>query len=284
VQILVATDFSTRSHRAVRRAGLLAQRKGAELALVHIVDDDQPEDLVAIEMREAERILTEQIAAIAELHDTQCRPIVIPGDPFDGILRAAESTNADLIVMGAHRKQLLRDVFVGTTLERVIRAGPYPVLMVNSEVEQEYTNVLAAIDMSEPSARAIRASTDLGLVDGTNVTFVNAFLTAAAGLMARADIRKEHIDQYIADEQIRTGGELAAFLRKEVPGLQGWSLRVRYGNPIEVIAAAVKEIRPDLLLIGTHGRSGLPKLLLGSVAENVLRSVDVDVLAVPRAR
>jgi hypothetical protein len=52
---------------------------------------------------------------------------VIAGDAFDGILRIAESAKADLIVMGAHRKQLLRDILVGTTIERVIRIGPYPV-------------------------------------------------------------------------------------------------------------------------------------------------------------
>jgi nucleotide-binding universal stress UspA family protein len=67
MQILAATDFSTRSHRALRRAGLLAQARGAELAIVHVVDDDDPKDLVDIESREAERILGEQIGAIAEL-------------------------------------------------------------------------------------------------------------------------------------------------------------------------------------------------------------------------
>jgi universal stress protein E len=67
MQILAATDFSTRSNRALRQAGLLAQPLGAQLALVHIVDDDQPQELVAMEKREAARILAEQIGAIAEL-------------------------------------------------------------------------------------------------------------------------------------------------------------------------------------------------------------------------
>ena len=93
-----------------------------------------------IERREAERILAEQISAMAELRDARCRPMVVAGDPFDGILRTAGVVQADLIVMGAHRKQLLRDIFVGTTIERVIRTGPYPVLMVNNEVKQPYRN------------------------------------------------------------------------------------------------------------------------------------------------
>ena len=134
MHILAATDFSTRSQRALRRAGLLARDSGAELTLVHVVDDDQPSDLVALERREAERILGEQIDAIPELHGLRPRALVVEGDPFDGILRAAASTGADLIVMGAHRKQLLRDILVGTTIERVIRTGPFPVLMVNKEV------------------------------------------------------------------------------------------------------------------------------------------------------
>jgi universal stress protein E len=284
LQILAATDFSTRSHRALRRAGLLAQAKGAELAIVHVVDDDQPKDLVDIETREAERILGEQIGAMAEQRGAQCRPIVVAGDPFDGILCTAGSIGADLIVMGAHRKELLRDIFVGTTIERVIRTGPYPVLMVNDEVEQSYRNVLGAVDMSEASARAIRVGKDLGLIEGARLTLVHGFLAIGAGLMSRADIRREDIEKYIAEERVRAGGELAAFLRTEEPGLQGWALRVRDGTPIEVISKAVKEIKPDLLLMGTQGRSGIPKLLLGSVAEQVLRSVGVDVLAVPPAR
>ena len=156
MQFLAATDFSTRSQRAVRRAGLLAQEHGAELALVHVVDDDQPQDLVALETREAERILNEQIRAVPELQQVACRPLVVSGDPFDGILRTARSAQPDLIVMGAHRKQLLLDIFVGTTIERVIRTGPYPVLMVNNEAEAPYRTALAAIDVSEPSANAIK--------------------------------------------------------------------------------------------------------------------------------
>jgi nucleotide-binding universal stress UspA family protein len=210
--------------------------------------------------------------------------MVVAGDPFDGILRTAKSFESDLIILGSHRKQLLRDIFVGTTIERVIRTSQYPVLMVNAEVEQGYRNVLAAVDMSEPSARAIRVAQDLGFFEGKRLTLVHAFLAVGAGLMARADISKEDINRYIAEERLRAGDELAAFVRREESRLEGWALRIREGTPIEVISATVKELAPDVLLIGTQGRSGLPRVLLGSVAEEVLKSVDVDILAVPPAR
>ena len=67
MQILAATDFSTRSNRALRQAGLLAQPGNAQLHIVHVVDDDQPDELVRMETREAERVLNEQTGSMPEL-------------------------------------------------------------------------------------------------------------------------------------------------------------------------------------------------------------------------
>jgi nucleotide-binding universal stress UspA family protein len=285
MHILAATDFSTRSQRAVRRAGLLARDSGAGLTLVHVVDDDQPPDLVAIEMREAERILGEQIGAIAELRGAPSRPLVVAGDPFDGILRAAASTAADLIVMGAHRKQLLRDILVGTTIERVIRTGPVPVLMVNGEVGQPYRTALAAVDLCEPSVKAIRTGMALGLPGGARLALVHAFLPLAKGMMLYSGLDRETIDGHVADERVRATNELTAFLKANGLDDHGQPVRVvEEGTPFEVISTAVKQVKPDVLIIGTHGRSSIAKALLGSVTEEVLRSLDVDILAVPPTR
>ena len=78
--------------------------------------------------------------------------------------------------------------------------------------------------------------------------------------------------------------ELIAFLVANDVNREEWSLRVEEGRPLEVISRAVREIRPDLLIMGTHGRSGLLKALIGSVTEEALRSLDVDILAVPPLR
>lgn len=284
MHILAATDFSTRSQRALRRAGLLARDSGAELTLVHVVDDDQPSDLVALERREAERILGEQIDAIPELQGLQPRAQVVEGDPFDGILRAAASTGADLIVMGAHRKQLLRDILVGTTIERVIRMGPSPVLMVNKEVDQPYRTALAAVHLSEPSVNAIGAGRALGLPGGARLALVHAFQPLAKGQMFYAGLSRETIDGYVADERQRATKELIAFMEANGIDDRGRSMHVEEGAPFEVISKAVEQVKPDVLIIGTHGRTGIAKALLGSVTEEVLRSLDVDILAVPPLR
>jgi len=281
MRILAATDFSTRSHRALRQAGLVAQTADADLILVHVVDDDHPVDLVEIETREAGRILSEQIGAMSELRGAKCRPMVVAGDPFDGILRAAESIKAGLIVMGAHRKQLLRDIFVGTTIERVIRAGQYPVLMVNQEAKHSYEKSMAAVDMSELSANAIRAARSAGLIGDKSITLLHAFLPLGKDKMSVAGIGQAVIAEYLASERQRAADEFVAFLAANELSGPEFSLRVEEGGAFEVISRAVEEMRPDLLILGTHGRSWLLKVLLGSVTEEALRSLDVDILAVP---
>ncbi|QHO75684.1 universal stress protein [Bradyrhizobium sp. CCBAU 051011] len=281
MHILAATNFSTRSQRALRRAGQLAQVEGAELAIVNVVDYNQPQHRVEMDMREAERILAELTSSMPELREVQCCPLVVSGDPFDAILRTAAAQRADLIAMGAHRRQPLRDIFVGTTIERLIRTGPYPVLIVNNDVKAPYGTVLAPIDMSEPSANAIRVARATGLMDEAHFTILHAFLPLANGMMFLAGLDRARIDKYVSGERQKVTEELAAFLVENDLGVPGSSLRVEEGGAFEVISGAVDKMRPDLLVIGTNGRSGMLNALLGSVADEALRSLNVDILAVP---
>jgi universal stress protein E len=84
MQILAATDFSARSDRALRKAGLLAQAMGAELTVLHVVDDDQPQDVIENESREAERVLAGQVRATTEMSAARSRPMVVAGIPSTG--------------------------------------------------------------------------------------------------------------------------------------------------------------------------------------------------------
>lgn len=281
MQILAATDFSTRSNRALRQAGLLAQPVRAQLHLLHVVDDDQPQDLVRMEEREAERLLAEQASAMPELRGVQSHPVVVRGDPFDGILRTAAAVQADLIIMGSHRKQLLLDIFIGTTVERVIRKGAFPVLMVSNEAQRRYENVIAPVDMSAPSANALLVAVSAGLIGDKGATLLHAFSPAAKGSMRIADAAEASINEYIESERQRAIAELTRFLEANELSHGRWYFLAEEGGAMHVISDAVSRLRPDLLVMGTHGRSGLLKTLLGSVTEEALRSLSVDILAVP---
>ena len=201
-RILAATDFSTRSQRSVRRAGLLARQTGAELTILHAVEDDQPTRLVELERKEAGKILDEQLNSVAELRGINCRLVVTAGDAFDAILRTAESTSADLVVMGSHRKKLLRDIFVGTTIERVVRTGLCPVLMVNNEAAHPYSRVLAAVDMSDNSAHALQSAKALSFLDQAHRDCRACVRSIGKiGKLFMADVPKERIADYVDQER-----------------------------------------------------------------------------------
>ncbi|AMN44124.1 universal stress protein [Rhodoplanes sp. Z2-YC6860] len=285
MKILAATDFSTRSNRALRQAGLLASPVNAQLHVVHVVDDDQPEDLIRLEKKEAERILEEQSASMPELKGVDVRLMVVTGDPFAAILKTAEDVKADLVVLGSHRKQMLLDIFIGTTIERVVRKGAFPVLMVNHEAQRKYEKVIVPVDMSDPSAHAIQVALSRGLLTDKGATLVHAFTALAAGKMSLVGTDQASINSYIASERQRVTDELVAFLvSKDLGDRSRWKLRVEEGGAMEIISRAVAQLGADLLVMGTHGRSGLLKALIGSVTEEALRSLNVDILAVPPAR
>ncbi len=280
--IVAATDFSRRSQAAVQRAIFLAENCGAPLTIVHVVDDDQPSQIVEQAMGAARDLLHEQVARFSS-GAANCRSMVVMGDPFDGILRTAGTVGADLIVMGTHRRQLLRDVFVGTTIERVIRTGPYPVLMVTRDGQRAYESVLAPVDLSQASAVALKTADRLGMLDKVQVTVVHAFLAAAKGKLYIADAPKERIAEYVADVHRRSEKEVGAFLKSHGFLDRGWQRHVREGAALEVIPLAIETLRPDLVVVGTHGRSRIARIFIGSVTESLLRTVETDVLAVPRS-
>ena len=78
-RIFAATDFSTRSQRALRQAGLLARQTDAQLTLLHVVDEDQPPHLIQLERKA--KILNEQVSSVAELQGIHCRIVVRPAMP-----------------------------------------------------------------------------------------------------------------------------------------------------------------------------------------------------------
>jgi nucleotide-binding universal stress UspA family protein len=208
--------------------------------------------------------------------------LISTGRAHTAILDAAKLVGADLIVMGSHRVRF-RDLFVGTTVERVIREADAPVLMVNTD--QPYDTVMIAADLSAASADAVTAARRLGLLSLGEVAVVHAFDAIAKSKLALAQVPKDRISRYVKEEQQKAIVKLKNFMRSVPQAPAGWTPYVEDGEPVSVIGAAVERVRPGLLIVGTRGRTGAARALLGSVTEELLGSTTVDVLAVsPRAR
>jgi len=278
-KIVLATDFSTRSDRAVRRAGLLARDQGARVILLHVVDDDRPERLVAEEMATARELL--EATAGSALRDVRCEVHVALGDPFEGVAKTARESAADLIVMGAHRKQILKDIFVGTSIERVMRLRIAPVLMVNAEPSTAYERGLVATDLSEHSAYALQVARGLKILPSPKVVVVYAFDVFARGKLTVAGVSGEKIEAHAAEMAASAKADLVGFLAAVDTDREPHALRVREGPAAGVIIQTAVETNADVVVMGTHGRTGIQKLLLGSVTEEVMWRLDRDVLVVP---
>jgi nucleotide-binding universal stress UspA family protein len=278
--ILLATDFSTRSDRALRRAAMLAKATGARIVVTHVIDDDQPEKLVSLERQTADTMLREIVGSRAELADIGVSHVVGSGEPFVGIASVALDTAADLIIVGSHRRQILRDVFVGTTAERVIRFGEIPVLMVNAEPHAPYARTVAAIDLSDCSKGAVIVADRFGMLEPGRTILLHVFDPAAKGMLSYAGVDAATIERYVSAEENDTKRAIEGFVASAGLDPRAYPVMLKEGRTATVIRETASEI-PSLTVIGTNGRSGLLKVLLGSVAEEVLQKAEYDVLVVP---
>jgi nucleotide-binding universal stress UspA family protein len=285
-RLLVATDLSPRSDRAVRRAADLARSLGAELVLLYVVDDDQPADLAEAERGEALALLRGRASELAEMmRDLPARVLVEAGDTSDGIIRAAEAEAADLILVGAQRRSPLRDILAGTTAERVLRHGHRPVLVVNRPPSAPYRRILAAVDLDEISGHALRRAAMLGLLDGADLTVLHAFRALGRGTLMLADASEEAIADHLQARASEARAEIAAFLAGlGLDHLPPPRMVVEEGKPAAVVREVAERLRPDLVLLGTRRRGALHNAVLGSVAARAVAELDCDVLLVPPGR
>ena len=279
--IMVATDFSERSDRALRRATLLARQFGASIVLVHVVDDDQPQWIVESEQEAASRLLSETAATVAEIDGVRCETQLIVAAPFAGIELATRDRVPDLLVIGAHRRQVLRDIFIGTTAERIIRSVSCPVLMVNAPPVGPYRTVLLTTDLSDGSRSAMQRFVALGIRGPARTAVLHVFEAPGFGLAASPAMRKDDKDRYLAKERDEAALKLASILGDYDLESADQLVRQDASGAANEILAVAKDAEAELIVIGTKGKSGLTKLLIGSVAEEVLSKAKMDVLAVP---
>lgn len=281
-RILAATDFSTRSDRALRRAVLIAGQFNAALVLVHVVDDDQPAYLIDRQRTAASELLEQTARTVTDVDHVATEVAIATGDPFAGILWAAEEADADLVVIGPHRRQLL-DTFIGTTAERTIRRSRRPVLMANAVPSGRYNRSLAAVAFDDASRSAVETARRLGFLDHTEVLALHLFDAPALGMMKRGMAVPEAIEHYVDNEKQRVGAELTSFLaaaglRRAQPILQPAT-----GSLAHEILSCADAQDVDLIVVGTNQRMGIERLLLGSVAQRILVDATQDVLVVPPA-
>lgn len=278
-RLLVSTDFSTRSDRALRRGSLLARQSSAELIIVHVVDDDQPRRLVEVAHAEATALLHELARTMREIDGIECESRVVFGDPFQKIVEVAGELAVDLVILGSHRRQILRDIFLGTTAERTIRESNQPVIMANGMPAGPYRAILIATDFTDSSIIAAKAAKELGLFEHAEIIVLHVLDSPDLSLVLRASLTAEEIENRIAEKEERANKKLDEFIDTVEIVATRCVVKPEVSTAMTIKNCA-QGAKADLVIVGTHRRAGVEKWLLGSVAEKVLSSSDVDVLVV----
>lgn len=278
IKIMVATDLSDRSALALQRAvRLIRQQGGGDWCLLHVVDDQAPQAYVAEHVQRVQALLEEEAPQLAEDAGSRPQVLVGSGEVEEVVAKAAEEQGIDLVLVGAQRRSALRDFFVGRSVERLIRSSHRPVLRVAAPVNGDYHKALVALDDSSTSLHALASVRKLGLVEPEQCHALRVLEPVPMGTLAEAGIDYRQLEQ--------NAGEVLQMLRGELKeaglGLPDGQVRVEQGQPRQVIADAFKQSQADLLVIGSHARKGLSRLVLGSVASGLLSDLQCDILCVP---
>lgn len=293
-KILVTTDFSGQSLPAVRHALVLGKRIGASVTLLHVVEPAPPVSgmeavVLARTDSEVAGLARTQLEALAQREtkrDGKVTTVVRTGKPFHEISLAAGAGAADLVVIATHGHTGIKRVLLGSTAERVVRHAPCPVLTIPTRVLSrrdgktpafKLKKILVPNDFSTISKHALPYAVLLAGHFGSEVILLNVVeMFPIDHLLGR-----ELTHQTMVPTMMQAEADLkamAASLNKSTNVRP--SVIVRQGTPFAEICHAAKTLGADMIVLTTHGYTGLKHVWLGSTAERVVRHASCPVLAV----
>jgi len=287
-RILVTTDFSRLSLAAIPYALAVARQFGADLHLFHVVDTTQFSSksllIPLISPAELSRPLLKRLQGIAlkfspdgEIHVMKPRE----GRAYNEICVRARKLRADLIVIATHGTTGFRHVWLGSTAERVVQHSPCPVLVVRKQRRRfqegkiRLRKILVPLDFSDCSQAAFDCGVGLAGEFRAELLLVHVIDPISYPLG----------DEYGGVHSARLMEETRAFAQNEMKKLARnakvqCSIRITEGSPArEICRLAKRDV--DLIIAPTHGRTGLGHVLIGSVAERVVRHATCPVLVIP---
>ncbi|MBX0296120.1 universal stress protein [Haloarcula nitratireducens] len=281
-RLLVPTDGSTVAEAAGNTAIRFARQFDAALHVIHVLESDEvpaaSDDDAAREFDGRSEEVTSTIAemAIDAGVDVQTASLDERESVHDTILEYADEHEIDCIVMGTHGRTGLDRFILGSVAELTLREATIPVLTVHEDtvVESAFDSFLVPTDGSSCATTAADHAIDLARwTDGTlhviNVVDISA-VWGGANVATILDALDEAGEQTLNDVRARAKAA-------DVTAIEG---AVLDGIPYRAIVEYVEENDVDCIVMGTHGRTGLDRYLLGSVTERVIRLTDVPVLTV----
>lgn len=280
--ILAPTDFGPASERALETAAALATCFGARLVVLHVVEENArayPFPMPREVLDAAKAHLTDTVASLHR-RMLDASSVLRDGVAWEEICAYAAETPADLVVLGSQGRRGLPRMVLGSVAERVVRMATVPVLTVHPSDHvailaggmDRFRHVLAPTDFSEASRRGVDTATELAARLDAALTVVHVQPQPSfphhvpPDVLAAADAQAHGLLE-----------ELLGRVRARCPKAEGVLKR---GTPWECVLDVAKDRGADLVVLSTHGRRGLPRVFMGSVAEKIVRLAHVPVVTV----
>jgi nucleotide-binding universal stress UspA family protein len=297
--ILVPIDFSKISIQAIETAMQLARRFGATIHLAHVRQFDYAGDFAApvppmvpfsfmpYEQNRERSVLKELNALAREYGVSSAMCHVLGGaPPFDEICRVAQQIPADLVVMPTHGRTGLKHVFLGSTAERVVQHSPCPVLVTRGKALQSKSGsrftiktILVPVDFSSCSREGLRYAIGSANDFGASIILLHAtylgYIYSSEGTALYDIPALQQAARKDADRQMRN------LVRSVNFGGVKFETVFTEGSPVLDICAFAKDHDVDVIITSTHGLTGFKHVLIGSIAEQVVRHAPCSVLVVP---
>ncbi|MBX0324677.1 universal stress protein [Halomicroarcula sp. F13] len=286
--ILVPTDGSDHARRAAEHGAYLAELFDASVHLLAAVDVNAAsgpfsaggvdDEFVARLEAKAESAVDATASGMGSVEPV--RREVVTGRPSDVILDYVADHDVDVVAMGTHGRSGLKRVLTGSVAEHVLRRSPVPVLSVrateDTQVDDGYDDVLIPTDGSEAAAPAVdhgvavarRANARVHAVSVVNLGDVTtgSEMGIPQGVLDRLEASAAEAAESVADVARETGLEAVTATPTGYPGHE--------------LLAYVEDAGIDVVAMGTHGHTGLDRVVLGSTAERLVRRSTAPVLTV----
>ena len=278
-KILGATDLTPSSDRALDRAIQLAGEWTASLLVVHIVDDTGllTKDFSS-DVRRAEAQLNRQIKAHPGTSELEVDVMVTLGKPAERILAKCDRLFIDLLVMGTGEKASLRQRLLGSTIDHVLRHALQPVLSVRDRTNASYRTMAVATDFSPPSQEALDCA--LAFFPDAKATVVHTYEEILHGLLTSDRVTGELAERHKIEIREFAEKSMSEFVEEPRRLRPDLATALEVGPPEAGLKSFIERQNPDLIVVGTHGRTGLRRAVIGSIAERLIAKLPRDVLAV----
>lgn len=282
-RILFPTDGSDCAERARRHAAHLADHFDASLHVIHVEERDV-ELADVVEIRDAD-LLADLHGAVDDASGSLANPrvrerTVAHASAAGGILSYGVEHDVHLIVLGTHGHRGVRRLLLGSVAEEVVRKAPCPVVTVGrgavSPADMGGGTMLVPVDFSEHQARLVAHAKVLAPVYNMSVALLHVVETVSIPEVYGVEAVRPDPAQ-LADRAEAALDEVLAPVREA--GIEATAL-VRSGHPADQVLTAAEEMEAAFIAISTHGRTGLERMFLGSVAEKVIRRAPCPVCTV----